>query len=440
MGDIGTLLNGTVEFPDGGAGFLPFIGKFVFILVSAMYGHGALGYGFAIIFFTILFKLMLSPLDFGNKFFTTRNQRQMQKMKPEEDAIKEQFAGDPMAINRARQELYRKNGYKMGGYCLFMVINLFLTLAIFLSVYSGLRAIADYNIKLTVVEMQGIYRTYDAEGTWADPENVDEATLDAFRAEINATYAKHSVGFLWIKNIWKADTPWTSSALTPNDYLVHFNNWETITDEELANAQAAAINKDKVKTKKDYYHSMSKSDRKVIDKRAEAVVVVEYGHIYSAIDAKYKRKWNGLLFLIILAGATTWASVYFNAKLTNKKKEAEKPKEAVVQYSMRNAKSQRDGATPNKPAIDPVMANKMMKFILPGVMVLFTLQSTAALAIYIIMSSLMTTGVNLAMIWPVNKLVDWTEARRKRRDSAPPDQTGIINPHAKYFKNTRKGG
>jgi membrane protein insertase Oxa1/YidC/SpoIIIJ len=367
----------------------------------------------------------------------------MQKLKPEEDAIKEQYAGDPMAINRARQELYRKHGYKMGGYCLFMMINLVLTILIFFSVFSALRGVADYNVKIQVQELQGIYRVY----TNPEHENyaemfgtleTDEEKQAEFTRLINETYGKHAVGFLWIKNIWKADTPWTNSGLTPNDYMNVFDVPSVIADDDPGFLAAQVAYPDKIKTKGDYYKSLSKADKKVVNTAAQTIAVKEFAAINGALDIKYKRKWNGLLFLIILAGATTWGSVYINAKMMGKKKEAEAPKEAAVQYSMRNAKTQRDG-TPAKPAMDPAMANKMMKFILPAVMVLFTMSSTAALAIYIITSGLLTTGINLALTWPVKKLVDWDEARRKKRQSAPPDPT-VINPHAKYFKNIKRGG
>jgi len=84
------------------------------------------------------------------------------------------------------------------------------------------------------------------------------------------------------------------------------------------------------------------------------------------------------------------------------------------------------------------MVGKVMLFVMPAIMVFFTMSSTAALAIYIITNSLIATGTTLGMNWPVDKLLAWEEKRRVARGDTPETDTGVINPHAKYFKNKRK--
>jgi len=492
MGDLTTLISGIVEFPEKGVTIFGFISKFVFILLEAVYNGGVIGYGLAIIFFTIILRLMLVPLDFANRYFTRKNAKAMEKFKPEIDAIKEQYAGDPIAINKATREVYRKNNHKMGGFCAFSIINLALTLIIFMTVFYSLRTVADYNVNAQFKNhLQPIYAKYelqkntefldeeetihnplyelDFHGVYADPD-----LKAAFNKDVLAAYNKSRVGFLWVTNIWKQDT-WVSkthnytgfynATLKVEGSLFHQNNYQNLIDARLDENP----NEYKDNFKAYITKSIQKSNKKTwaswaswadVPSKAQSKIHDEYIRIIteSAFDAYYKetetqynaifaeikptqKGWNGLLLLIILAGAVTYFSTVINMKLMNsgkKKEDPAKSKEIKVQYSMRDAKTQTEG--PTKPAIDPAKMTKIMKFALPIMMIFFTFISTAALAIYIISSSVFAALLTMAMKYPVNKLLDWQEKRAAKRGDAPPpanpDQV-VINPHTKYFRKRK---
>ena len=53
-----------IQFPTGSG-----IEGFVYWLIANIMDWGWVSYGFAIVFFTLFIKLMLSPLDFLNRFF-----------------------------------------------------------------------------------------------------------------------------------------------------------------------------------------------------------------------------------------------------------------------------------------------------------------------------------------------------------------------------------
>jgi YidC/Oxa1 family membrane protein insertase len=389
------MIQGVVEFPSHGDGWFPFIGDFVYWLIGSIHAGGVVSYGLAVIIFTFILKLVLLPLDFGNKYFQKKNAAQMAKFKPEEDALKEQYADNPMQFNRARQELYRKNGYKMGGFCLFTILNMFVTLSVFLSVFGALRAVSTYNIKLTSTELNGVYRDFEDNIYLQD----DEYNPD-FAGAVNEVYKKHNIGFLWIKNIWKSDIPIESSNLTFAEYSAYV----AVSDEELEASQYETANE---------------------FKRAQ------YDIIFGAVDGQQKRNWNGLFLLIILAGAMTYLSVVLNSKFNQTKKP--EPKKLEAQYSMRDIKKQQDA---QMPSMDPAMINKIMKFMLPAIMVIFTLTSTSALAIYIIANSLFSTIFTIGLNYPVNAILKFQEKRAKDRGDTHSDPD-IINPHAKYFKGSR---
>jgi len=405
MGDLtNLLLNGIVEFPTSipasapwPLGWFPFIGHFVYNIISAMYGGGAVSYGVAIILFTIILKLILLPMDFLNKYFTKKNSNFMQKIKPEEDELKEQYAADPIQLNRARSALYKKHGYKMGGFCLFMFINILVIAMVFFTVFGALRFVADHNIREQARAVQGVYLEFYQTDPIFDREG--QEFIDA----INTAYNQHNVGFLWIQNVWVPDVPWSSSSTLSRTL----------------------------------YHRIGTTPEGFTAEQSAAMLNSQYDAISAAINPSNNRDWNGLLILIILAGVTSWGSAYVNSKmmLKNRKKD-DKPKEPKIEYSMRNTK---DRSEVKVPTVDPVMMGRIMKIVLPIIMVYFTMISTAALAIYIIMNSVLSTAILFGLNYPVDKLLAWEEKRKKARGDAPPDvEPGTINPHTKYFKNKRK--
>lgn len=280
----------------------------------------------------------------------------------------------------------------MGGFLMFMLLNMFVIMAVFFSVFGALNDIADLNVKNTVKSLQADYKTYN---------NTEE-----FDAKINKTYGERMIGFIWIKNIWRADTPWTSANVTREEYIAYAN--------------------------KTGYADIKDGEGKVTSSINDQLGK-EFDKIFGVVKPDQKRDWNGLMILIIFAGTTTWASTVLNSMITTKKREAEKPKEEVVDYSMRDAKNRADQTAP---AIDPVMMNRIMKFVLPAIMVFFTMMSTAALAIYIITSSVMGTLTTLAFNKPVDKLLEMQEKKKSARSTEVDPK--IINPHSKYFKSKRK--
>jgi YidC/Oxa1 family membrane protein insertase len=391
MFNFANLLNGAVVFPENGTGWFPAIGKFCYILINWIHDGGAVAYGVAIILFTIILKLLLIPLDFATKYFTKRNTNFMQKMKPEEDVLREQYANEPSKLMMARQQLYKQHGYKMGGFFMFMLINMFVIMAVFFSVFGALNAISNLNVQKTAEELHTAY----VANTTETGEPADET---AFNAAINAAYEKHQVGFLWIKNIWKPDVPWANAQMDKSVYN--------------ANAKGATN----------------------ID-----VVEGEYDQVFAALgEQNQTRNWNGLFILIALAGLTSWASAWLGSKVMAAKKKSDdaNKKEPAVVYSMRDTRGTTDKPVPS---VDPVMMGRIMKIVLPAIMVLFTLSSTAALAIYIIVNSVMSTVITYSIGYPVDKILAWQDKKSEANGkTGVKHDPNIINPHAKYFKTKRK--
>jgi membrane protein insertase Oxa1/YidC/SpoIIIJ len=174
------------------------------------------------------------------------------------------------------------------------------------------------------------------------------------------------------------------------------------------------------------------ADWLILAAQRNAFAPVQYAEIFGAISPSQKNGWNGYLLLVVMAGGITYLSAVVNMKVMAKKTAEKEKVEPVIQYSMRDAKAEPDNSKPApNPMANPMMG-KMMKFVLPAVMVLFAFSSTAALAIYIITNSAVTTATSLGMNGVADKLVAKSDKNKEEQDGP------VINPHAKYFKNKKK--
>ena len=83
--------------------------------------HGLIGnWGWAIILFTLLVKLILFPLSY-------KGMMSMQKLKdlaPKMKELKEKYKGDPAKLNAQMMEMYKKNGANPMGGCLPMILQI----------------------------------------------------------------------------------------------------------------------------------------------------------------------------------------------------------------------------------------------------------------------------------------------------------------------------
>jgi len=130
--NINPTLTDTIEY-----GWFTFLSKPFFAVT--MWIHNIVGnWGWAIILFTLLIKLLLFPLSY-------KGMMSMQKLKdlaPKMKEIKEKYGKDPQKMNQHMMELYRKhNANPMGG-CLPMLLQIPVFFAL-------------YRVLLNAVELQG---------------------------------------------------------------------------------------------------------------------------------------------------------------------------------------------------------------------------------------------------------------------------------------------
>lgn len=157
-------------------GFLSdnFIADFFKMALNFIYSFVG-SYGWSIVILTILFKLLLLPLDIKQK----KGMRRQKELQPKIDAINKKYKNDKEMQSKKTMELYKKEGYSPFSGCLPMLLQL----PIFFAFFGALRAIAG----------EQIMAIYEA-----------AKTLPAEAVSIES--------WLWVKNLWQPDV----FALMPN--------------------------------------------------------------------------------------------------------------------------------------------------------------------------------------------------------------------------------
>ena len=115
--------------------------SFIFVLQN-----GIVNYGWTIIVFTIIIKLILSPMDFYIKYSSKKTTLVQQKLAPQMQKLQKKYGNNQQQLQLQMNQLYKKEGFSMVGSCVTMLVNLILSMVIFLTIYNGLRNISAYNV------------------------------------------------------------------------------------------------------------------------------------------------------------------------------------------------------------------------------------------------------------------------------------------------------
>jgi YidC/Oxa1 family membrane protein insertase len=177
------------------------IAKFIEVLFQAI-GN----YGWAVILFTLIIKLALSPLDVWQKVSMRKNNRAMERMKPELEKLQKQCGNNKELYQQKQMAMYKKNGYSMVGSSLPTI----LTLVIFFVIFAGFRAEVKYTNESMYEEMRTEYYTVLETG----------GTVEEAQAAVDAAFEENwadKISFLWIDNIFMPDT-WKESIASYSTY------------------------------------------------------------------------------------------------------------------------------------------------------------------------------------------------------------------------------
>ena len=153
--------------------------------------HGFVGnYGWSVILFTLLIRLIIMPLDFKSR----KGMRAMSKVTPKMQELRKKYANDQEKLNKKLAELYKKEHVSPMSGCLPLILQF----AVMIFMFNAMRNIMYQQTGAMLVELFSDLIENGAENA----------------AKINLP------GFFWIKNVFQPDSfgatilPSYSSALS----------------------------------------------------------------------------------------------------------------------------------------------------------------------------------------------------------------------------------
>lgn len=406
-------------------------------------------WGWMIIVFTILLKIILSPLDYFQRRLARKNAQKQAALQPELLKIQKKFGNNKQLLNQKTMELYKRENYNLMGSCWGMLINMAITLFIFFTLFSGLTGISQTNMTNEYKEIESFYNEKFV-STFSDVNNesevktkqdaifnnaINEAKLELETEEVNdkvyskaleimynkettnddyqklrtvqnAVYEKYNneikQGFLWVKNIWRPDT--SSSVFM--DFNSYQNTSGLFNSDEYKNELKARIGEE---TNQDTINTITNNLKTEYKNNYN---IITYG-----IQQNYKGSWNGYYILVILAGVITYLSVLISQMQSSNKKKKQK-----------NAEQSKDANTLQQPK-----AMGFMKFLLPILMIFFTIGYSTLFALYIVTNSIMSTIISMVLL----KIFEAQEKKKNKTDGNGEQKIIIQNKNIPEYSRER---
>lgn len=339
---------------------LNLIGKLIYNVlynwVNNWAGNYALlgAFSITVILFTLFLKIATSPFDLWQKRIARKNAKIMEAMKPQLDKVNKQYANNREMLMQKQRELYKKHRYSTFASCLPMLI----TLAIFITVFSGFNSAVRYHNAKTFQEMSVIYtETFNEKSQQFIDEGRAEYSEEQKRV---VAIGENTDSQLKAEQIAAAEQA-VVNAYRPERFLLTTNIFMPDT---WANPIPTA----------DVFSNTGMGKLGITNVDAN-----EYSKVMKPLMEKYnvtpegKRAWNGYLILPILAFALNLAGSKLN-------KPPEQPQMAGQTEEQQKAQQAQ---------------TKMLTYLMPIMMAFFAFLYSTAFALYMFMNSLITTLFNL---------------------------------------------
>ena len=128
-------------------------------------------YGWSMVVFTILIKMLLLPFDYKSR----KSMRRMTALQPQVAKLQKKYANDKEKLNQKTAELYRREKINPMSGCVPMLI----TMPILFIMFAAMRIIANTELAKQAIDLL-------------------------------TTGVQTNEGWLWVKNIWMPDSPFNA--------------------------------------------------------------------------------------------------------------------------------------------------------------------------------------------------------------------------------------
>lgn len=402
-------------------------------------------FGVTVIVFTIIVRLILSPLDIWQKISQRKQSKAMRRLQPKLAKLQKQYANQPQLLRQKQAELQKQEKLHPFASCLPLIV----TMVIFFVVFAGFRDLVAYQNELIIENVYAAYTEYDADAdnlyamqaagdyvvesevgklaasdTEGTAEDVPQEQKDALTAEI-------------LKQIQDADGNYLAPGDTANTdeyYVLYseafslFDGWHSLGTVGEKNEYADALsaedkavfdgvsscfndNKDEmlVAAYKEHMEGflwiknifMADTGANVVPsvsefvggriqaQMPEAAAGVSYDELTGPAQAALNKtgtwdvsRWNGYFVLPVISIALSFLSTWFTQKMSPTTPMGDAKQQKSQQRTM-----------------------KILTYIMPLIMGLFAIMYSAAFAIYYFMSNLVSTLINVIYIIIV-KIID----------------------------------
>lgn len=400
-------------------------------------------FGVTVIVFTIILRLILSPLDIWQKISQRKQSKAMRRLQPKLAKLQKQYANQPQLLRQKQAELQKQEKLHPFASCLPLIV----TMVVFFVVFAGFRDLVAYKNEDIIERVYASYTQYDedegsqhameAAGDFVISSQTDKLLSDV---EEGADVPQEEIDKL-VEEI-NAQIKGEDGYLAPGQEGVEGEYY-------LAYSKAFALygewsEKATVGEKNAYRDALPEEDREILNKtiacfaenKNEAMVLAYEEHMEgflwiqnifmpdtganvvpnvdefvggriqaqmpdAAAGVSYDEltgpaqsalnktgtwdagRWNGYFVLPVLSIALSFLSTWFTQKLS------------PAATPMGDAKQQKSQQR----------TMKILTYIMPLVMGIFAIMYSAAFAIYYFMSNLVSTLINVIYII-VTKIID----------------------------------
>lgn len=396
-------------------------------LINWMQG-GLVNFGWTILLVTILVKVIISPLEFFTKFSTKKQTLIQQKCAPQLAKLQKKFGKDQQTLRVQQNALYKREGLNMGTGCVVMLVSMIISIIMFFTFYSALnknsayQAIHQFEILSTTYtdknqslvldkkdeivgftittkedaekfieefnigsKLNNLIENDKAEEIKLKQELVDYYTnIYNSNKDVITSIAEESTkelvekwktlkdSWLWIDNIWVAD-----AMIYP---FPVYNNFISI-------AESSGY-KEYIREYADSINNKFKPTEEVPEEDDISPYTSTFQEYYNTISAIVNgnsgKTKNGFFILPILVALVT----FFSQVLTERSSKLKSQKANMLASA--NSSMQ--------------VSMKVMKYVMPIIMVTFVLRSSASFGIYILTSNLVAMATNEISTIIINKL------------------------------------
>ena len=365
-------------------------------LLELLY-KGIGNFGWTVVVFSIILKVILSPLDIWQRVSMKNQQKKMEALKPKLEKLEKQYRNNPDLLKQKQYEVQREAKINVFATCLPLIV----TMVVFFVVFGGFRALVTYENEVIVEELDKTYVEYvldynadkltDAQkaevyitnwdalkaycedeshnvpNRFSEYEEIQEENAEAYaemRTLLANKYQEHLQNdkWLWVKNIFKSDT---GTDVIPSVKAYTSSG---------AGGISAKLEDTQTHTT---YTNLTSPAAEILNKT-------------KTWDVK---KWNGYFILPLLSLLTSFLSTFIMQKTGSQATSA-------VGTAEQQAQQQKQ--------------MKMMNYMMPVMLAVFAMLYSSAFAIYYFMSNVMATITTL-VVNMVMKYIDKKQAAKEQQ-------------------------